>query len=116
MQSKVNENKVADTYNDKELSLANLQELMWENVGMIRSADNLEKAVRQLSNWFVEGGDLKSNSPESIELKLMVIVALLTSTTALMRTESRGTHYRSDYPLESETWRKHIISEQQKDT
>jgi L-aspartate oxidase len=115
MQIRGNKSKVADAYNDKPPSLANLQELMWENVGMIRTGGNLEKAVGQLSKWFVEGGELKSNSPESIELKLMVIVALLITTTALMRTESRGTHYRSDYPIESETWKKHIIFEQQKD-
>jgi L-aspartate oxidase len=116
VQSKVNENKDGDAYNDKELSLANLQKLMWENVGMIRSGDNLEKAVGQLSNWHIEGGDLKSSSPDSIELKLMVIVALLTSATALIRTESRGTHYRSDYPVESETWKRHVIFERQKGT
>lgn len=116
VQSKVKENKDGDAYNNKELSLANLQELMWKDVGMIRSGENLEKAVGQLSNWYIEGGDLKSSSPDSTELKLMVIVALLTSATALMRTESRGTHYRSDYPVESETWKKHIIFERQKDT
>jgi L-aspartate oxidase len=98
----------------KEFSLINLQELMWEDVGIIRSGKNLEKAVGQLSIWFLDNKDDGSRSPQLIELKLMNIVSLLMSIAALIRTESRGTHYRSDYPTESETWKKHIIFGQQK--
>jgi L-aspartate oxidase len=107
--------KAKAAYNDKEFSLTNLQELMWENVGIVRSGENLENAVGQLSKWFLDDKHGKSVSPQSIELKLMSIVALLISITALIRTESRGTHYRSDFPIESEAWKKHIIFEQQKD-
>jgi L-aspartate oxidase len=103
-------NKKADNAFDEEnLSLTNLQELMWENVGIVRSGESLKKAVGQLSRWFIEGGTWKDSAPEAVELELMVTVALLTSTTASIRTESRGTHYRSDYPFESESWKKHII-------
>jgi L-aspartate oxidase len=104
--------KVKSEYNDKEFSLTNLQDLMWENVGIVRSGQNLRRAVGQLSKWFLDGRHGENGSPQSIELKLMSIAALLTSITALIRTESRGTHYRSDYPMESETWKKHIVFEQ----
>lgn len=94
---------------DEKLSLTNLQELMWDNVGIIRSGENLTGAVKQLSRWFIEGSESEESDPKTVELKLMVICALLVSTTALVRTESRGTHYRVDYPFESDAWRKHIL-------
>jgi L-aspartate oxidase len=106
------EKKAKIAYNDKEFSLTNLQDLMWENVGIVRSGENLRKAVGQLSKWFLDDKHGENGSPQSIELKLMSIAALLISITALIRTESRGTHYRSDYPIESEAWKKHIIFEQ----
>jgi L-aspartate oxidase len=94
---------------DKKLSLTNLQELMWNSVGIIRSGENLTGAVKQLSRWFIEGSESEENDPKAVELRLMVICALLISTTALIRTESRGTHYRVDYPAESGDWLKHVL-------
>jgi L-aspartate oxidase len=94
---------------NKELSLSRLQDLMWDNVGIVRSGGELSKVIEQLLSWSTEETDAKSRMPQSIEMRLMIVGALLISTAALMRTESRGTHYRSDYPFESETWKKHII-------
>jgi L-aspartate oxidase len=93
---------------NKEMSLSELQALMWDKVGIVRCGEDLEKAVRQLLTWSEQAGRERNATPQSIELRLMLLGALLISTAALIRTESRGTHYRSDYPLESETWRKHI--------
>nr|MDO8134249.1 L-aspartate oxidase [Candidatus Njordarchaeum guaymaensis] len=101
--------EISRSSTDKQLSLEELQDLMWEKVGMIRSGEELGKAVKQLLAWSIEARDKESQNPQSIELRLMITGALLISTAALMRTESRGTHYRSDYPFESEAWRKHII-------
>jgi L-aspartate oxidase len=108
--------KGREAYDEKKLTLTNLQELMWENVGIVRSGESLGKAVGQLSRWFLDNRHEEGGSPQSIELNLMNIVALLVSITALIRTESRGTHYRSDYPIEFEAWKRHIIFEQQKDS
>jgi L-aspartate oxidase len=101
--------KLAHTSFDKKLSATNLQGLMWDNVGIIRSGENLTGAVKQLSRWFIEGSESEENDPKTVELRLMVICSLLISTTALVRSESRGTHYRVDYPSESDTWLKHIV-------
>ncbi|WXG46084.1 MAG: L-aspartate oxidase [Candidatus Atabeyarchaeum deiterrae] len=97
-----------DNYRDQ-ISLSDLQNLMWEKVGIIRSGVNLRQAVKQLTGWRREGREAKNEAPESTELHLMNMEALLISTAALMRTESRGTHYRSDYPFESEEWIRHIV-------
>jgi len=44
-----------------------------------------------------------------MELRNMLLVGQLICEAALMRTESRGAHYREDYPAASERWVKHII-------
>jgi L-aspartate oxidase len=38
-----------------------------------------------------------------------VLAARLTTEAALMRTESRGGHYRSDFPERKEEWRRRIV-------
>jgi len=45
----------------------------------------------------------------SYELNTMVTNARLMTEAALLREESRGAHYRSDFPAPSEKWRKHIV-------
>jgi succinate dehydrogenase/fumarate reductase flavoprotein subunit len=47
------------------------------------------------------------------ELCNMLLVGQLLTAAALRRTESRGVHYRSDYPEQSPRWDKHIFAENQ---
>jgi succinate dehydrogenase/fumarate reductase flavoprotein subunit len=52
-----------------------------------------------------------------LELKNMVTVAHLVTKAAYTRTESRGTHYRQDYPAtDNKNWLKHICFEQTNNT
>ena len=46
---------------------------------------------------------------EAIEVHFMVKVAELVARAALSRTESRGHHFRSDYPQEDPVWLKHTL-------
>jgi succinate dehydrogenase/fumarate reductase flavoprotein subunit len=46
---------------------------------------------------------------DAVEVGFMVEVAELVARAALLRTESRGHHFRSDYPREDEGWRKHTL-------
>jgi succinate dehydrogenase/fumarate reductase flavoprotein subunit len=39
----------------------------------------------------------------------MIVLANLMQTAALMREESRGCHYRTDFPGQAEYWRRHIV-------
>ncbi|MFC1925360.1 L-aspartate oxidase [Chloroflexota bacterium] len=89
------------------LSLITLQTLMWEKVGIIRSRETLEEAVNTLATW--EKTLHKASDRSSYELNNLVQTARLMTEAALIREESRGAHFRTDYPQPSEEWLKHII-------
>jgi L-aspartate oxidase len=76
--------------------------LMWNAVGLIRNAGDLTRAVGQLEEWDLalrpsrEAG--AAISPEEWRLTSLVTVGLLIARGALRRQESRGGHYRADFP------------------
>ncbi|SHF26197.1 L-aspartate oxidase [Seinonella peptonophila] len=77
-----------------------LQQLMWQYAGIIRTETGLQNGRQALE-------DLK---PIGKETKNMWITAQIIIESALCRTESRGGHYRSDYPELQATWaKKHIV-------
>jgi L-aspartate oxidase len=83
-----------------------LQELMWNKVGIIRDEKGLTAAVQTLAAW-------QKSLPEpadrpGYELSNLVLTGRLVAEAALMRQESRGAHFRSDYPVHSPEWEKHI--------
>ena len=95
-----------------------LQKLMWDKVGIVRSGDDLEKALKALSRLerVADGVAARCRKrhwnrerAEALELRLMVKTAELIATSALLRTESRGSHYRRDFPETDPAWRKNII-------
>jgi len=78
-----------------------IQECMWRNVTVVRTEDSLQEALRTLNRLEVEaaGGSIGGGDPvKSLEIRNMITVGRLISTAALTRRESRGTHYRRDYP------------------
>jgi L-aspartate oxidase len=88
------------------VNLTNLQSLMWDKVGIVRSGEGLAKAADILSTW-------QSLLPQptdrpSYELSNMVSNARLMSEAALLREESRGAHFRTDFPNSSSDCQKHI--------
>jgi len=86
-----------------------VQDLMWHYVGLVRSAEGLGKAMEMLDNLWSRFGR-PSATRESIELVNMMTVARLVTHAALERTESRGAHYRTDFPeLDNENWSRHIL-------
>jgi L-aspartate oxidase len=84
-----------------------LQNLMTEYVGVVRSADGLRYAIEQIdgkSNIL----NAQASTPEGFELQNMLCVALLEARAALTREESRGVHYREDFPEQRDEWVRHI--------
>jgi len=89
------------------LSLLALQSLMWDHVGMVRCGEGLEQAASILASW-QQAMDKPSDRP-SFELNSLVLAGRLMAEAALIREESRGAHYRTDFPEPSDAWLKHIV-------
>jgi len=75
-----------------------LRRLMWTKVGIIRSADSLQKALEQIQQW-----SRKLQAPPfnrtGLETRNMVEVGQCITEAALWRTNSVGAHYREDIPF-----------------
>jgi L-aspartate oxidase len=83
-----------------------LQALMWDRVGIVRSGDGLRDASRQLSAW--RAALPPPHDRASHELANMLLAGRLMAEAAGLREESRGAHYRTDYPEPRDDWRHHI--------
>ena len=86
-----------------------IRELMWFNVGIEREEKGLKKALKSLNEY---NNELKiiSFDPNALEVKNMILNSKLITLSALERKESRGAHYRKDYPkTDDKNWKKHII-------
>jgi L-aspartate oxidase len=78
--------------------IARLRTVMWEKVGVVRDDASLRAALEAI-------GEIERTLPKApSEARNMVEVARLVAEAALARTESRGAHYRSDYPEPDETY------------
>ena len=95
-----------------------IQRIMEEEAGLIRSEPSLRRALDRLQAVKQEDlprmqvADLRIFNYElqdAVEVGSMVEVAELVARAALLRTESRGHHFRSDHPREDEGWRKHTL-------
>lgn len=91
-----------------------IQNIMWDNVGILRSEKTLLNALEELNKLKAEFlRPYKCLSKEEYELKNMLTVAGLIAFCALQRKESRGAHYRLDYPnLNEECIHSHITKEE----
>jgi L-aspartate oxidase len=89
------------------LSLTALQALLWNKVGIVREGKGLEEAIDTLIAWQRELEE-PTDRP-SYELRDMLLVGRLIAEAALLREESRGAHFRSDFPKPSENWQRRVI-------
>jgi len=89
------------------LNLPNLQSLMWDKVGIIRSGKSLKEAASILVTW--ESLLSQPSDRPSYELNNLVLCARLVTEAALLRKESRGAHFRTDFPQTSPEWQRHIV-------
>lgn len=81
-----------------------VQELMWWKVGLIRRAEDLKVAVEELTRMCEENVNARTRN--------FATLARLMAEAALWREESRGGHYREDFPQrDDELW--HVHSSQQ---
>jgi L-aspartate oxidase len=87
--------------------LAGLQQLHWDRAGIIRDRQGLNQAAGILATW---QQSLRSPTDQpSYELSNLVLTGRLLTEAALIREESRGAHFRSDFPQTSARWQCHIV-------
>lgn len=95
---------IIPSFPHKKVTLPEMQEikdLMMERVGIVRSKANLQKQKAWLDSFNVHRfTNLSEYTLEEMTKIFMLITANLITEAALKRTESRGGHYRSDYPIE----------------
>lgn len=79
-----------------------VRRLMWERVGILRSRESMSRALHEFEQI--------ARAPLSLASRNFLTVATLIARAALWREESRGAHYRTDYPArDDERWRVHSI-------
>ncbi|SDE54301.1 L-aspartate oxidase [Paenibacillus sp. UNCCL117] len=86
-----------------------LQKLMLRYAGLVRSGKGLAKGYEELKRHLAIF-DSSLGKREEYEFANLLICALLTTEAALIREESRGGHYREDFPERDDlVWRKHTV-------
>jgi len=87
-----------------------LRAVMWRNVGIARHQDDLAEAEGLIEFWQSYVLDKVFETPSGWELQNMLTLGRLMAHAAFLRTETRGVHYRSDWPERDDArWKKHIL-------
>lgn len=79
-----------------------LRQLMWENVGLVRHHDGLERVLAAIVRLEAE------LPPGAAELRNLLVTGRCVALAALARRETRGSHVRVDYPASDESLRRHL--------
>lgn len=95
-----------------------LQTTMWNNVGLIRDKKRLKTAYKNIKQLETKTKQLVAQDKKELqmclELECMIKTAHAIVIAALLRKESRGAHYRTDYPKIDPKWEKNIVVYQKK--
>jgi len=95
----------------------NIKKLMWEKVSIVRDEKTLNEALAELQKMQKDlenldvGNQRQYNADlvTALEVINMVELCILIVKSAILRRESRGAHYRSDFPESKNEWKKSII-------
>ncbi|QKG92645.1 FAD-binding protein [Halorubrum salinarum] len=104
----------SDGENDVDAVLADLRELMWDHAGILRDESSLREGLDRLADVRDRAADLRvgpvtSESFElAVDLGFMIVAAEAVLRGALEREESRGAHYRTDFPDRDPDWRRNL--------
>lgn len=106
------------SFQARPIALPNAEELqkrMMEDVGIVRTRAGLTRNLQWLESFgikdyrFIQKGNY---SKQEKERAFMLLVSWLITNAALERTESRGGHFREDYPFEQNEWQQRSIIQQ----
>lgn len=90
-----------------------LRELMWSKVGIVRDAESLAAAYQEVYELKAQASQLRAfhgrDMAATLEVPMALDAAEMMIRGAMERRESRGAHYRTDFPEEDPRWVKTII-------
>jgi succinate dehydrogenase / fumarate reductase flavoprotein subunit len=98
-----------------------LKDLMWKHIGVFRTGDSLKEGFEKISllkkEYDEKSGLVETSKSFSLSLidalmiRGMLEIGIVVAKGAMMRTESRGSHYREDCPKrDDENWLKHTLA------
>ena len=87
-----------------------LRSLMWRNVGIVRGGERLSETLEIINFWGRYCLDKEFFDPVGWEIQNMLTVGCLVTKFAAARTETRGVHYREDFPESASTWERHLLA------
>ncbi|NLO99447.1 MAG: L-aspartate oxidase [Clostridiaceae bacterium] len=101
-------------WKDKDINVISminkLQNIMSQYVGIIRSKEGLCTAINEIDEMKKEVEGVRVVHPQFMELKNMLTLAGMVVKAGLLREESRGAHFRSDFPVsDDKNWLKNIV-------
>lgn len=101
-----------------------LKEVMWEGCGLVRDRESLQNASKRISELSEKADEISVPGPrvmnyawqETLDLHNQLAVARTMIDSASMREESRGSHYRSDFPDQADNrWLRYIVAKMKPD-
>lgn len=114
-------NRIKSLIKDGEIKPAeikeNIKKIMWEKVSIIRNEKDLNQALKELLEIkdnlekmsVSDRSQYNDELVKALEVINMVEIAILSVKAAILRRESRGAHFREDYPETNDNWKKSIV-------
>ncbi len=97
--------------------LDELGDVLWDTAGILRDEDGLREGLERLTeirdrtaDLHVDGDRTSRSFEFAVDLSVSLTVAEAMLRAALERTESRGAHYRTDFPETDSSWRVNIVA------
>lgn len=96
-----------------------LQDIMYDKVGVLRTGDGLREAIAEIRDLKKKTKDMKIHTClrynnewiDAIDILNMLLLGEIAAMSALVREETRGAHYREDFPKQDDgAWKKHSLS------
>ena len=81
-----------------------MRSLLWRNVGIVRRGERLTETLEIVDFWGRYVLDKEFRDPGGWEVQNMLTAAYVIASSALRRTETRGVHYRKDFPETDPAW------------
>ena len=86
-----------------------IRELMWRQVGLVRVREGLAAALVTFDDWAASVDERALGSAAPARIASLVTVGQLFTRAALRRQESRGGHFRSNFPEQNDIdWSRHV--------